>query len=205
MVKYWQIAKENTKHNIGIHTGISILLLCLSPLVLGVQNLSGQNTAKVLEMYVALLGIVLLPPIFLPEQNQSLRDLVRSKYTKIISLYIVRALEAALVLGILLGAYMGMLFVNGCEMNILQYFTGTLSEMLFMGGIGVLCYGIFDNLIAGYMVPIFYYITAMGGGQKYLGVFYPFSMAIGSYSEKCWLFGGGIVMLALGIWLRGRK
>lgn len=205
MAKYWEIAKENTKHNIGVHTGISLLLLCLSPLVLGIQNLPGQDTAKVLEMYVALLGIILLPPIFLPEQNSDLRDLIRSKYTNITAIYSIRAIEAILVLGILLGSYMGILCLNGCEMNPLQHFAGTLSEMIFMGGLGVLFYSLFDNLIAGYMIPIFYYITAMGSGQKYLKIFYPFSMSIGSYSEKWWLLAGGLVMITLGILLRGRK
>lgn len=205
MEKYWEIAKENAKHNLAVHTGISILLLCLSPLVLGVKNLTAQDTAKVLEMYVALIGIILLPPIFLPEQNPDIRDLIRSKYTKITVIYSIRAAEAILVLGILLGAYLGMLSGNGCQMDPLLYFAGTLSEMMFMGGIGILCCSLFDSLIAGYMVPVFYYITAMGSGQKYLQVFYPFAMSAGNYSGKWWLFGGGILMITAGIWLRGRK
>lgn len=205
MEKYLEILKENTKYNLPVPLIVSIVLLCLSPLILGVENLEQADTAKVLEMYVALLGIVLLPPIFLPEQNQDLRDLIRSKYTRIEWIYVVRVLEAALVFAILLGIYMLRLWQNGCEMQVIPFYGGILAEMLFMGGLGILCYSLTDNLIAGYLVPIFYYIMAIGAGAKYLKVFYPFSISQGSYREKFWLFGGGIIMTVMGIRLRDRR
>ena len=69
---------------------------------------------------------------------------------------------------------------------------------------GVLSYALCDNLVAGYMIPLFYVIAAMGGGEKYLGKFYPFQM-IGDYSSKYWLGAAGVLCLAAGILLRGRK
>lgn len=205
MAKYLEILKENTKHNIPVHTAIAVILLCFSPLVLGVSNLPYEDTAKVLERYVALLGIILLTPVFLPEQNPDLRDLIRSKYTKITAVYSIRVLEAAVLLAFLLGVYIAVLHYNGCEIHAFRYFGGTLGEMLFMGGLGIFSFALTDNLIAGYMVPVFYYIVAFGSGAKYLKIFYPFSMGIGSYDEKIWLFAGGLVLIAAGIFIRGRK
>lgn len=205
MANCLEIAKENLRHNLWIHAGIAFLLLCFSPLVLGVENLELPDTAKVLEMYVALLGIILIPPIFLPEQNQDLRDLIRSRYTKISSIYSIRVIESVLVLMLYLGAYLWILHSNGCQMEGLKYFAGTLAEMLFLGGLGVFAYSLTDNLIAGYMIPVFYYITAVGSGSKYMKVFYPFSMSQGSFTEKYWLFASGIVLIILGIWFRSKK
>lgn len=205
MGKYLEIVKENSRHNIWIHTGISILLLCLSPLILGIENLPPSDTAKVLEMYAALLGILLLIPIFLPEQNKELRDLIRSKYTSITAIYVIRALESVIILSLLLGSYMAVLAFNGCAMEFPQYFAGTLAEMLFMGGLGLFGYAVFDNLIVGYMIPVIYYITAIGNGNKILGVFYPFSMYMGSYTEKYWLLAAGLLLGILGIYIRGKK
>lgn len=82
MERYLQIGKINLKHNILPHLLVTAALLCLSPLVLGVSNLEAPDTAKVLEMYVALTGIILLTPVFLPEQNKDLRDLVYAKYMR---------------------------------------------------------------------------------------------------------------------------
>ena len=79
MEKYLHIEKINLKYNIPLHILISILMLMVSPLLIGVANLGAQDTAKVLEMYVALTGIVLLPPVFLPEQDHDIWDLVYTK------------------------------------------------------------------------------------------------------------------------------
>ncbi|WP_049730352.1 hypothetical protein [Dorea sp. D27] len=205
MEKYLQIGKINLKHNILPHLLVTAAILFLSPLVLGVSNLEAPDTAKVLEMYVALTGIILLTPVFLPEQNKDLRDLVYSKYVKASSVYLVRIVEAVIAMGVFLGIYMWMLDNNNCQMDLIKYFGGTLAEMLFLGGIGILCYGLFDNLVIGYMVPIFYYIVAMGSGDRYLKMLYPFSMARGSYEEKIYLLIAGVVMITAGVALRSRR
>lgn len=195
----------NLKYHIPVHVFVSILMLLVSPLFMGVANLGSQDTAKVLEMYVALIGIVLLPPVFLPEQEHNIRDLVYTKYLNGSTVYLVRIFGNILLLGILLGLYIGMLGLNRCEFPAGRYFCGTLAEMLFLGGLGLFFYGLCDNLVAGYMLPIAYYITAMGGGEKYLKMFYPFSMAGGSYGEKIWLAVGGVVLVGAGVWLRCRR
>lgn len=205
MEKYMQIGKMNLKHNIMIHVLAAAAILALSPLVIGVSNLEAADTAKVLEMYVALVGIILLPPIFLPEQDKNLRDLIYSKYVNAAAVYTVRIIEALLLLAAFLGIYMWMLRYNNCQMDFWRYYGGTMAEILFLGGLGVFFYGLFDNLVIGYMIPLFYYIAAIGAGARYLKMFYPFSMAGGSYEEKVYLLAGGIVLIAAGIFFRSRR
>ncbi|WP_289302224.1 hypothetical protein, partial [Sporofaciens musculi] len=184
MERYLQIEKVNLKYNIPLHILISALLLLASPLLIGVANLGAQDTAKVLEMYAALIGIVLLPPIFMPEQDHDIRDLVYTKYVNGAVVYLIRLFGNVLLLAVLLGLYVGMLKYQGCEFPVVKYFFGTLAQMLFMGGLGIFFYGLCDNLVIGYMVPIVYYIAAIGSGQKLLKMFYPFSMMLGSFKEK---------------------
>lgn len=205
MERYWQVERVNLKHNILLHLLVCVLLLGLSPLLMGVANLGQQDTAKVLEMYVALIGIVMLVPIFLPEQDQNIRDLVYTKYMKSQLVYTLRILGNVLILMIFLAFYIVMLEKNNCEFPVVKYYFGTLAEMLFLGGMGLFFYGLTDNLVIGYMIPIFYYIVAIGSGAKYLKLFYPFSMVMGSYNEKVWLFLAGVVLIVSGIWLRCRR
>lgn len=205
MERYWQIEKINLKYNVPLHILVCFLLLGLSPFLMGVANLESQDTAKVLEMYVALIGIVMLIPIFLPEQSKEIRDLVGSKYIHSAFVYLIRLLGNCLLLAFFLGAYILMLRNNQCVFPAICYFLGTYAEMLFFGGIGIFCYGLCDNLIIGYMIPIVYYITAMGSGSKYLKLFYPFSMAIGSYREKYVLLAAAVILIAVGIALRCRR
>ncbi len=77
--------------------------------------------------------------------------------------------------------------------------------MLFLGGLGLFFYGLCDNLVIGYMAPMVYFIAAIGGGEKWLRMFYPFSMARGSYGEKIWLAVGAALLAGAGIWLRCRR
>ena len=65
MERYLQIGKVNLTHNVLWHLLACALLLCASPLVLGISNLGERDTAKVLEMFVALIGIIMIPSVFL--------------------------------------------------------------------------------------------------------------------------------------------
>lgn len=202
MERNWQIAKINLRHNIPLHILVCLVILGLSPFLMGTANLGAQDTAKVLEMYVALIGIVMAVPIFLPEQSRDIRDLVNTKYTHSAFVYLIRLFVNMLILSLFLLAYVLVLHGSNCVFPAVRYFLGTYAEMLFFGGLGIFFYGLCDNLVIGYMIPIVYYIAAMGGGNKYMKLFYPFSMATGSYREKFVLFVSAIVLIAAGIALR---
>lgn len=205
MERYWQIEKMHLKHNIILHLLVCAILLGLSPLLMGVSNLNAQDTAKVLEMYTALTGIVMLTPIFLPEQSKDIRDLVNSKYVKSAWVYLLRLLGNSILLALILGIYIALLRHGHCQFPVIRYFLGAYAEILFLGALGIFFYGLCDNLIIGYMVPMMYYITAIGSGKKYLKLLYPFSMTIGSYKEKYVLAIAALLLIAGGIALRSRR
>lgn len=205
MERYWQIEKMNLKYHVPLHLLVCILMLGISPLLMGVANLTAENTAKVLERYTALIGIVMITPVFLPEQDKDLRELVYAKYMNGASVYLVRLLGNTLILAVFLGGYLFMLRQNNCSFPILKYYLGTGAEILFLGSIGLFFYGLSDNLIAGYMAAVVYYITAIGSGSKYLKMLYPFSMSDGRYAEKFCLFAAAVLLTAAGIFLRCRR
>lgn len=204
MERYCGIVKEQLKHNSLWQLLISIGLLLFSPLILGTRNLDMSQSAKVLEMYVALIGIILFVPVFQPEQNREIRDLITSKYTSILSIYSVRVVLMALFSGILLLGYMEVMRHGNCEMQMGKYFFGALAEIIAFGGLGILAYAVSDNLIIGYMAPIIYYVLSYGGGAKYLGKFYPFAM-ITDYETKYVLFIAGIICMIVGVIIRGKR
>lgn len=205
METYWQIEKVNLKHHVPLHFLVCILLLAVSPLLMGVENLTAEDTAKVLEHYAALTGIIMITPIFLPEQDKNLREVVCAKYVDSAWVYLVRLLGNIFFLALLLGSYMLMLRAGGCTFPAVTYFLGTLAEMLFLGGLGLCLYGMADNLVAGYMAPMVYYVSALGSGPKYLRLLYPFSMSAGSYREKYCLFAAAALLIGAGIFFRCRR
>ena len=170
-----EIGKVNLKYHLSRHLLIAAAFLVMSPLLISVRNLEPAQTAQSLEMYAALIGIILLVPIFLPDQDKNIRDLTAAKYTPPLKVQMVRLAESFIFLVLLLGAFTLYLKTGGCEFPVLEMYAGVLSEALFLGGLGIAAYGLSDNVIIGYMIPIVYYAVNFSGA-KYLKNFYLFSM-----------------------------
>lgn len=166
---------------------------------MGIENLDGVNTAKILEMYVALVGIILLTPICLPEQNKDIRDLVEAKFTSVMAVTLIRILEAVFFLIVFVGTYILILKYNNCIFPYLKFYLGTLAQAIFLGGLGFFAYQVFDQIAIAYMFPMVYYIINFGTGKKLVKEFYLFSMTTFSYKEKKNLAILGIILIILGV------
>ncbi|MFU0827590.1 MAG: hypothetical protein ACFWTJ_08650 [Lachnoclostridium sp.] len=199
MEEKFQILKVNLKHFAFPHILLCLVLAGISPMFMGTENLNPSKTARVLEMFVALLGIIMLTPVCLPEQNDEIKELVETKYISYTKVIIMRIIENLLCLMIMTGLYIVMLRYNNCSFPVFKYYLGTLAEAFFFGEMGFCAFVLFNQIAVGYLLPLMYYIIAVGSGKKLLGNFYPFSMTIGSYQEKIYLAVVGLILLFSGI------
>ena len=199
MERELQILKVNLKHFILPHLLLSIVLMGLSPLAIGIENLDAQRTARVLEMFTALSGIIILTPVCLPEQNSDIRELVEVKYLSYTRVVLARILENLFFLMIIIGFYIIWLKLNNCSFPMFNYYLGTLAEAFFLGGMGFCAFVILGQIAVGYLLPLMYYIMASCGGRRLLGSLYPFSMIYGSYREKFYLAVLGLVLFVVGV------
>lgn len=199
MERYVVVARENQKHNLWIPFLICILLLIVSPLFLGIENLTEPETAKVLEYYAVFISIILLPAVFLPEQDKDIRDLLSSKYMSVAKLYGIRMTQAIIYLMLLLGIYMCVLKAGNCEFAFLKLYMGELATMVFLGGMGIFFYALTDQVVVGYMIPLLYYMLNITISPNKIKGLYLFSMSIGKYEWKWTLGMAGVVLLAAGI------
>lgn len=202
--KYFEITKVQLKHNAWQHLLVSILLLAASPFVLGISNLDAAQSAKVLETYVALVGILLFVPVFLPEQDWDLWDVIKAKYTNIMSVYLARILISLLFSALLTLAFLLVMKAGNCEIEPGKYYFGTMAEIIAFGGIGIFAYAVTDNLIVGYMIPLGYYVAGIMAGYQYMKKFYPFGM-LTDYDTKYWILAAGLVLMGCGIMLFRRR
>ena len=205
MERYVVVARENQKHNLWIPFLICILLLIVSPLFLGIENLTEPETAKVLEYYAVFISIILLPAVFLPEQDKDIRDLLSSKYMPVAKLYGIRMTQAIIYLMLLLGVYMCVLKAGNCEFAFLKLYMGELATMVFLGGMGIFFYALTDQVVVGYMIPLLYYMLNITISPNKIKGLYLFSMSIGKYEWKWTLGMAGVVLLAAGIAIRSKR
>ncbi|MGN7493279.1 hypothetical protein ACTHPF_19185 [Paenibacillus sp. SAF-054] len=167
------------------------------PLFAGIRHLDAPASAVVLEKFAALTGIILMTPLFMPEQNRDIRDLMHSKTTPQTGVQLIRLLLALVTVLVLIWGMAAWMQMMDSHFPAARYIGGTFATAFFLGSLGYAAYGLSDQLTIGYMLPLAYYLANMFTGSKYVGHFYLFSLGNGSFNEKYWLLAGGIVLLLL--------
>lgn len=165
--------------------------------MVGTENLDMNTAAIPLEMFVSLIGIVILTPIFQPEQNADIDDLVSSKYVSMGKIYLIRTLYSIIILTVLISLFAFYMSCRNCEVT-LQLLIGTISDAIFLGAFGMITSSLCNNTVIAYMIPSVFYALNYGMGNK-LGNYYLFSMTIGVFQPKIWMLLTGIILIAASI------
>ena len=194
----------NLRHNFLPHLLLALLITFLTPIIFGISSLNERESAQPLEMLLSLTGTVLLTPIFMPEQNENIRDLIRSKKIDYLAVCFIRLLYSVFFLAVLFVGFTLVIYYSESEIT-LRHFIGGYSSALFLGALGFFCAGISKNSIVGYMVSMIYYISNFTMKDE-LKNWYLFSMSAGSFQEKYWLIGSSVALFAITfIWLKLMK
>lgn len=195
-----RIVYSDVKRNFLIHYIVALGILLVSPIFFSLSQLDSILAAQPLEVYVPLIGIVLMTPVFLPEQNESIYDVVRSKKTDHDIVCILRLICSVVMILCMIGAYV--LYMKHCSSQVtVRHFIGSSVSAFSLGAIGFAYAGVSRNVITGYMASVIYYILNFSFGTK-LGYFYLFSMMHGSFIEKKWLILVAFCMVAATFLLR---
>lgn len=203
--RYYEIAKINWKHNLFPHFIIAVILCAIAPFIMGMKNLEEPQVAKIIECYLGFLGVILLIPLFLPDTNKNIRDLIASKKTPITAVRSVRFLEGVVCLIVLLLIFLGVLKMGACTFHYGNCFYAAVANCIFMGGLGLLFYSVIDNIALAYMIPFLYFIISMGSGKKYLGKFWLMSFSAGRLQDKKYILAAGILMVAAALVIRKKR
>lgn len=181
------------------HLLIALVIAFLTQSLFGIAALNAREAAQPLERMLSLIGIVLLTPIFLPEQNENIRDLIRSKRTDYLAVCVIRLIYSIFFLVVIIGIFAYMMLCRESDITI-EHFVGGFASALFLGALGFFFAGLTQNTITGYMVSAIYYIANYSLKDE-LKNFYLFSMSAGSFTEKYWLLGGAVVIFAVTFFL----
>lgn len=197
MVETLEIAKTNLRHNSLLSIVAAVLLCLITPLLIGTANLDRNSAAMPLEMFVSLIGIVLLTPVFQPEQNEEIHDLVSSKHCSTEKVYLIRTLYTVGVVVLLIYLFVVYMQTQGSDVTMVLVF-GAAANAIFLGSMGMLVSALTGNTVIGYMPPFLYYALNIGMGPK-LGNFYLFSMTVGNFRVKIWLLAAGVLMIMVSL------
>ena len=196
-----RILSVNLRHNFLPHLLLALIITFLTPVIFGISSLNERESAQPLEMLLSLTGTVLLTPIFLPEQNENIRDLIRSKRIDYRAVCFIRLLYSLFFLAVIFGIFALIMYNSESEIT-LRHFIGGYSSALFLGALGFFFAGISKNSIIGYMISMIYYISNFALKDE-LKNLYLFSMSAGSFHEKYWLIGSSAALFVITfLWLK---
>lgn len=154
-----------------------------------------------LELFVSLIGIVILTPIFAPEENRDIADIMMTKSFSYFTIISIRLIYSCLTIVALIGGYIIFLSFQDSDVT-MMHFLGTLASTILLGGIGIFLASMFNHVIVGYMGAMLFYMMNFFLGDQ-LEVMYLFGMAQGSSVEKYWHAVIGIVLIVIAFILRG--
>ena len=204
MERYLNAGGSFIRRQYAPHILLTVLFCVMSGFFVSFRNLDASQAAKVMEMYIAFTGILLLTPLFMPEQNREIWLLERSKATPLWQLYLIRVLEAIVLLMAIVTVFVFLMRQGGSVFSVGSLWLGSIAEIFFLGSIGFFVSGITNQVILGYMVSVLYFMVNIGG-SKYLGKFALFQMMKGSYDFAALMLPVAFLLLAGGIVLRERR
>lgn len=195
-MSFAKILSVNLKHNFLVHFVLAVVIAVLTPVVFSISSLDARASAQPLEMLLLFIGTILLTPVFLPEQNQEIRDVIRSKKTDYLIVCLIRAIYSIAAIMLITGMFVLIMKYNECEVTY-RHFIGSFASSLFMGTIGFSVAGLSNNVSAGYMASMVYYAANIGLKDK-LGICYLFSMySGGNFSDKYLLILISVIVISI--------
>lgn len=199
-LQVWQIARVNLRHNFLPLLLLSAVIMILTPILFGTTGLDSKAAAVPLEMLISIIGIILLVPIFQPEQDDEIKDIVASKYIDSTYVHLIRVAYSIIGIILLVLAFSLFMFVCGCEITI-ELIGGTIADAMFLGAIGLLTSAITSNMPVSFMISLLYYVLNLTMKSK-LGNFNLFSMMNGNYRPNIWLFVSSVVFIVIAILIK---
>lgn len=195
----WEILKINFHLAIRNNLIFAAAYLWAVPLLRGIANLDAVRSAECLEQSVILIGIFLIVPLNAPEQPKEIQEVVRTgkiPHWVILLLRLVMAMTAVLVMT---AVFCGIMMWKKCTFPFMPYMAGTMISGMALGSIGFLTAVWGNSAVAGYLTAAGYYVLNLLGCISDKSPLYLFSMGLGSYAAKRWLFAASMsaVVIAL--------
>lgn len=206
MFQYLNILKYNLRFNLLPHILAAIGLLILAPILFGITALDTMASAYPLELYIPFIGVILLAPVYSPEQESSILDTIRVRKMPYLLICSIRIIIAVAIIMIFICGFVLMMAALECEVSIIHVLD-SFTNAIFLGGLGILASSISGHVISGYIFPLLYYIIDLMGA---FGHFTMFSMMRSGTIDGKWVtfviglccIGASILCWYLRIWRR---
>lgn len=197
MYLYLSAVKYNLRFNLLPHIAAAIGLILLTPVLFGIKALDQAGAAYPLELSLPFLGVILLTPIYSPEQEEGILDTVRVRKAPHLLICAIRIILAVTITVIFICGFVLIMAALECEV-VTGHALASCANALFLGGLGVLASSLSGHAVIGYILPVLYYITDLLGGFSRFTIFS--MMRYGNMDGKWMIFFAGTGFIAASLW-----
>ena len=199
MFLYLSAIKYNLRFNLLPHIAAALGLMLLTPVLFGITALDAMTVAYPLELSLPFLGVILLTPVYTPEQDPGISDTVRVRKTPYLLICGIRIIIALVLMLLFICGFVLLMAALESEVSI-AHIPAVYANAIFLGGLGIFASAISGHAVVGYMIPVLYFVMDLMGS---LGTFTMFSMMRNGQMEGKWvLFVIGVCCIAASIWIR---
>jgi hypothetical protein len=191
--------KYNIKILFGINIVAAIIFVAATPVFYSLSLLDAKEIARLGELYLSIIGIILFT--YLPglEEANNTKELVYAKTRSVISTFAIRFLLICILTLLLILAMAMIIQFNGGNFNLMQFTFGITVTAVFLGVIGLTIANYTNEASAGYLVAFAYFIFEWITRGKYTGDFYLNSLLNFSFAEKYRLLAIAIGLILINI------
>ncbi|NLM09833.1 MAG: hypothetical protein GX213_03450 [Clostridiaceae bacterium] len=199
MFLYLSAAKYNLRFSLFPQLAAAIGLLVLTPVMFGIKALDAVAAAYPLELCLPFIGVILLTPVYSPEQEPGILDTVCARKMPHLLICGIRIIMAMVLTVILICGFVVMMSALECEVFVVHALSSCVNAF-FLGGLGILASSVSGHAVSGYILPVLYYVADLTGG---FGHFTMFSMMrSGTTDGRYIIFITGICCIAASVWCR---
>lgn len=184
---------------------IGVLLTAGLPSLVNIKILTLEQSAIVLERFFTIIGIIMFLPLYLPDADANILDIVRTKKTAYLQIILLRLIQILLATFGLLILFLLLLHLNHSILNFGTFFAAELANILFLGGLSSVAFVLSWHPVVSLMVPMLYYVFNFFTNEQKLKVFYLFGLADKEWLSKIVLGSSGIILLLISMWIATKK
>lgn len=193
VLKMQFIIMKNNIRQLKLHVALAVIFLISIPTFLTISYLSENEIIYLAEHYICLIGILLLVPVFLAEDNKYIKELLLSKKMPLTLIWIKRIFLQIVFLSIMIFAILKIFQLNSCTFLYFKVYYIAFANAIFLGGLGIIGCAIFNSWIIGYLLPLCYYMLSLFlKNNTIIKTFTLFSNQNQSLKEKHFLLMTGI-------------
>lgn len=183
----------------------AFLLTLLFPTFFGVENAPFLQSAEIYERFFPLIGLILFIPLYLPDSSEETTLLIKTKRFSYVGILFLRFLQILITLLLLTFGCLLLFELSNAAIEFDFFFFSGMANALFMGGLYAIGFAFTSQPVTGLILPLGYYVASLFVGEKYLKIFYLFTLVEKNTQSKLVLLFSGLLLILLSFAIQKRR